>query len=433
MSVKLPALTVYETELLGRAMPFAQEQLARHSKLPSVEDLRIYLSCGQPKAEHVRQHIQHILASNARTGTEAPQPVLKEVNEIKKDTWEIGLPRTTIHTLAELVEYCKIDLATWEVERWVANKWEMGYKDDDGKAHTKPLYQVKAFLRRKQFSTLAEYAKDNARLRVQCEKLKLSVRSEHELATRLAQNHAGYDDILANVKEFVNVLGDISLPYQKFEHKMPLVTPAVSEGHTEDAVLLFSDTHYGDRIRREDTSGFPEYDLVIGGNRTGYVINKTKQVLTLHRAMYPLKTLKVWFGGDIGNGDLHDAPVSNELFLPAQVHFSYHMLKFAIEDLLTLTVPMKKATLWLNTSTCFSLSVTTCVWTKRCQPSCKHSARWIGLSISSSLSGSIAIRKSALKRKCRHTFSITSGAIGTCSPTECKSDTATARMHNAKA
>lgn len=335
----LPALTPYETELLGRALPFAKEQLAANAKLPSAADLRIFLACGQPKAEHVLQHIKHIVTGNAQVVSAPPIPELKEVNKLDKDTWEIQLPRTTIHTLEELIVYCKIDLAVWEVERWVANKWEMGYKDEEGNAHTKPLYQVKAFLRRKQFSTLVEYAKDNARLRSLVEKQKVQLRSERELATRLAQNHAGYDDLLANFKEFANVLGDLSLPCEKFEHQGPLVVPAVAEGHSEDAVLLLSDTHYGDRIRREDTSGFPEYDLVIAGNRTGYIARKAKQVLTLHRAMYPLKTFHIWFGGDIGNGDLHDAPHSNELFLPAQVHFSYHMLKFLVEDLLTLTEP----------------------------------------------------------------------------------------------
>jgi hypothetical protein len=104
-------------------------------------------------------------------------------------------------------------------------------------------------------------------------------------------------------------------------------------------VLLWSDTHFGDRIRREDTSGFPEFDLTIAGNRWGYVQKKTKQILTLHRAMYPIKNLYIWVGGDIGNGILHDAPNSNDLFPPAQVMFGYHMLKFGIEDLLTLAEP----------------------------------------------------------------------------------------------
>lgn len=53
-----------------------------------------------------------------------------------------------IKTLKDLVEVCEIDLAEWEIERWVCNKWDMGYKDADAKAHAIPLFQVKAWLRR---------------------------------------------------------------------------------------------------------------------------------------------------------------------------------------------------------------------------------------------------------------------------------------------
>lgn len=267
---------------------------------------------------------------------------LTEVNEVSGDKWVISLPKTNIHTLEELVEYCQIDLNVWEVERFIANKWEMGYKDETGLAKTLPLYQIKAFLRRKKFDDLEQAVTDNAKLRSQVEKLRIEVAGERRLTKRLAQNHSGHDELLDSIKSFTESMGNWELPKPKIKTPIPLVAPAVSEGHTEDAVFLLSDTHFGDRIRHEDTSGFPEYDLTIAGNRFGYVIKKAKQILTLHRAMYPVKKLYVWVGGDIGNGVLHDAPQSNELFMPAQVHFSYHMLKFAIEDLLTLTIPDKK-------------------------------------------------------------------------------------------
>jgi hypothetical protein len=274
-----------------------------------------------------------------------PGANLKEQNEIKGDKWTIVLPKTRIHTLEELIEFCKIDLDVWEVERFIANKWELAAKigpHGEEEIIVEPLYQIKAFLRRKKFATLTQYMQDNARLRQQVEKLRLQVSSEKEIAKRLAQNHAGYDDLLANLKEVVSFFGDIHLPISPVNAAIPQSTPPVGTTHTEDAVLLISDTHFGDVIRREDTSGFPEYDLVIAANRFGYVIQKVKQILSLHRAMYPIKRLYIWIGGDIGNGVLHDSPNSNALFMPAQVHFSYHMLKFGIEDLLTLTQPHPK-------------------------------------------------------------------------------------------
>jgi hypothetical protein len=79
-----------------------------------------------------------------------PNDATSEGIRVDGDTAE--LTRTTherIRTLADLIRVCEIDTTEWEVERWVANKWEMGYKDAAAKAHALPLYQVKAWLKRK--------------------------------------------------------------------------------------------------------------------------------------------------------------------------------------------------------------------------------------------------------------------------------------------
>ena len=76
-------------------------------------------------------------------------PALKETNEIQGDKWTITLPKTRIHTLEQLLEYCEVDLQIWEVERFVCNKWEMGFKNDNNEADSRELYQVKAFLKRR--------------------------------------------------------------------------------------------------------------------------------------------------------------------------------------------------------------------------------------------------------------------------------------------
>lgn len=72
-----------------------------------------------------------------------------ETNEIVGDLWNITLPKTRICTLEQLLEYTKVDLSIWEVERFVVNKWEMGYRNEDGDADQIPLFQVKATLRRR--------------------------------------------------------------------------------------------------------------------------------------------------------------------------------------------------------------------------------------------------------------------------------------------
>lgn len=64
---------------------------------------------------------------------------------------------TRVHSLEDLIALFEIDTALWEVERWVANKWEMAAKVGDEKQQeiqVTPLYQVKVWLRRKSVATL---------------------------------------------------------------------------------------------------------------------------------------------------------------------------------------------------------------------------------------------------------------------------------------
>jgi hypothetical protein len=76
-------------------------------------------------------------------------PELTENSEIQDSGWSISLPKTRIHTLEQLIAYFEIDLTIWEVERFVANKWEVAAKNEAEKLVVEPLYQVKAFLRKR--------------------------------------------------------------------------------------------------------------------------------------------------------------------------------------------------------------------------------------------------------------------------------------------
>ena len=51
-----------------------------------------------------------------------------------------------IVTLNDLLTHCRVDLSVWRVDKWVANKWEVGAKDAAGNVVVSPLYQVKAWL-----------------------------------------------------------------------------------------------------------------------------------------------------------------------------------------------------------------------------------------------------------------------------------------------
>jgi len=358
-------LSKHESELLQKATDYVKETIKEKQKLPSRWDLRCHLEC---KEESAGRLLHHIIDSGlvelppAESVPVIPPPAERESDAIDKEKRVITLPKTRIHTLEALIAFFEIDETVWKCERFIANKWEVAaipraissqernkkgnrvWERESTTPIVEPLYQVKAYFKRNYTQTEADVlADENATLLRQVAKLRLDVGVQKRYSKRLAVGHAGYDDLLTDVKQFVSTLegtlGGFSLPTEHVAAANPASVPPVREGHSEDAVLLLSDTHFGDVIRREDTSGFPEFDLVIAGNRFGYVIRKAKQCLSLHRAMYPIKRLYVWLGGDIGNGVLHDSPNSNALFPPAQVHFSYNMLKFALDDLLTLTEP----------------------------------------------------------------------------------------------
>src|ERR1017187_2804173 len=82
------------------------------------------------------------VSGDKKTKQEGPE----EVYEIQDDTYNISIKNTRIHTLPELLEYCKVDLSIWSVERFIVNKWELGAKGIDGEIHVEPLFQVKATL-----------------------------------------------------------------------------------------------------------------------------------------------------------------------------------------------------------------------------------------------------------------------------------------------
>lgn len=62
-----------------------------------------------------------------------------------KNTCEVSkVTPEKVRTLEDLIRVCQIDASTWEVDRWVANKWEAGTGEDNT-----ALFQVKAWLKRK--------------------------------------------------------------------------------------------------------------------------------------------------------------------------------------------------------------------------------------------------------------------------------------------
>ncbi|VVB51954.1 Uncharacterised protein [uncultured archaeon] len=300
---------------------------------------------------------------------------------------EVNITGTRICNEEQLVEALGIDLTKWYVDKFTVRKWEMGYiasthkrefpkperpanavKDSesatteradergtspttepkhtfvDNTADYEQLFAVACVLKRIVTEREEEqYVKENVALQKANRRLSFQLKAEKKYRTTILDNVGAVEESMRQIEQYAAEIHKV-LPFEltKVDQVVPeFVVPeyALKPGHDEDAVLLLSDWHCGDVIRPGDTSGFPEFDLPICGNRIGYIVRKAKAILTMHRAMYPIKKLYVWVGGDMGNGDLHDAPVSNSLFMPAQISFTFEMLAMFLEDILELTVP----------------------------------------------------------------------------------------------
>lgn len=288
---------------------------------------------------------------------------------------QINIEGTRICTEEQLIEALNIDLTKWYVDSFTVRKWEMGFVSSQhaetvkadtvtkqsgkkgfkvkrtvtGKAETNKeytpdhhqLFAVSCKLKRVVTEKDNDgYVKDNVRLMKENRRLSFQISAERRYRTAIITQTGQLEEMMAQIRDIAQQLGPTAVSqYAAIPPVHPEYKQAVSSTHSEDAVLLLSDTHFGDVIRPGDTSGFPEYDLGISGNRFGYTMEKVRQILSIQRSAYPIKKLYVWFGGDMGNGDLHDAPVSNALFIGPQVDFTFKMLKMGIDELSSLTVP----------------------------------------------------------------------------------------------
>ena len=290
---------------------------------------------------------------------------------------DINIEGTRICTEEQLIEALNIDLKKWYVDSFTVRKWEMGFVTNQTAITTKTdtvtkqtgkkgfktkrttggkisknkdytpdhheLFAVSCKLKRVVTEQDNDgYVRENLQLMKANKRLSFQLSAEKRYRTQYVTAQSILDEHVAQIKELAGALADqIQFNPTRLTVPEPQIVPAVGSDHSEDAVALFSDWHCGDVIRPGDTSGFPEFDLPICGNRLGYVIGKMKGILTKHRSMYPIKELTLWFGGDMGNGDLHDAPLSNALFIGPQIDFTYKLAVLVLKDLLTLTEPDK--------------------------------------------------------------------------------------------
>lgn len=128
-------LSAYELSLLDRAKAYVQLILETEDRYPSRDMLRGHLECGSEVARNLQLYLMEFYAS-----AEEPTKADEETQTYKGDIWEISIPKTDIHTEAQLVDYMKIDLQKWEIVECTFNKWSMGTAGGGKQS----LFQVKA-------------------------------------------------------------------------------------------------------------------------------------------------------------------------------------------------------------------------------------------------------------------------------------------------
>jgi len=97
------------------------------------------------------------------------------------------------------------------------------------------------------------------------------------------------------------------LPKTQAKYKAPAPKPrrqAAAADDQHEAILLFSDTHAGETVSREETLGLNEYDWGIMLERMARLQDRVLSFVA-HRP-YPIKKLHVWLLGDMLSGSIHE-------------------------------------------------------------------------------------------------------------------------------
>jgi hypothetical protein len=81
---------------------------------------------------------------------EAPKAGSTLQDEVGKTSRDLSYRGPQVQSLEDLLVYARVDTSIWDVERCVTNKWEVGARNPaTGEILTAPLFQIKAWLRRK--------------------------------------------------------------------------------------------------------------------------------------------------------------------------------------------------------------------------------------------------------------------------------------------
>lgn len=264
--------------------------------------------------------------------------------EITKKTTE------RVRTLADLIRVCEIDTDEWDIERWTANKWEMGSVDKKKLPHTTPLFQIKAVLVRRvvHLATKAEVAE-----LITFAKSKITVRptqsrgwvpaNQTMLEIDIFDLHAGK---LAWGKETGHANYDSHIAVELYEDALDTLLERVDLRSGCDQILLVSgnDLINSDSTANTTTHGTPQ-DSDVRFQKTFALVRETlirgiEKLRTIAPVVVPMipgnhDQLAVWHLGDSLACYYHnckDVTILNEPTLRKYFQFGKVMLMWTHGD-----------------------------------------------------------------------------------------------------
>lgn len=206
----------------------------------------------------------------------------------------------------DLIRVCKIDTTVWTIERWVCNRWEMGivprpignsedgWRRDNTEPIVTPLYQVKAWLKRKtavisareEIAALLEDAKRQMPHRKRPPALRIKSTDDAMLELALPDLHMGK---LAWADETGHGHYDIKIAQQRFETALEALIARTS-GHRFARVLFVmgNDLLNADNSQNTTTAGTPQ--STDGRFQKTYVATRKMMIQAIEERLRPLAT-----------------------------------------------------------------------------------------------------------------------------------------------
>jgi hypothetical protein len=164
-------------------------------------------------------------------------------------------------------------------------------------------------------------------------------------ASKVNERGFGFDEFIDALKEVAEKERKNPLIYHpsKFA-SLKSKTPAlpIDKNHAEIACLALSDWHMAETVRLRDANKINVYNSIVGANRLYDIVQRFKQIFTIHRAAYKFKSIWIPLLGDMVSGSIHpEFLVTNDMSDQNSVLLTSRMLKYAILELKQLGIPIQ--------------------------------------------------------------------------------------------